>query len=80
MSNYSGDSLLQFPLSATGNVAPSTTISSDGDGSLDGAADAVFNGAGDLWVANESAIVEFTPSQLASTGKPVARRRDPECG
>ena len=51
-------------------MAPSTTISSDGDGSLDGAADAVFNGAGDLWVANESAIVEFTPSQLASTGSP----------
>ena len=70
VSNYSGQNLLQFPLTATGNVAPSTTISSNA-GSLDGAVDAVFNGAGDLWVANQSAIVEFTPSQLASTGNPT---------
>ena len=70
MSNYGGGSLLNFPLSATGNVPPSVTTSSNA-GSLDAPSGAVFNGAGDLWVSTSTSIAEFTPSQLASSGDPA---------
>jgi hypothetical protein len=70
VSNYSGNTLLTFPLSATGNVAPSTTISSNA-GSVDAATDSVFDGAGDLWVTVNSGLAEFTPNQLASSGDPA---------
>jgi hypothetical protein len=70
VSNDTGNTLLTFPFSATGDVAPSATISSNA-GSLDAPTDSVFDGAGDLWVATGSGIAELTPSQLASSGDPT---------
>lgn len=61
----------------TGAPAPLVTISSDAAGSLNGSDQAQFDAAGDLWVAdfeplgNSGSVVEFTPSQLASSGSPT---------
>jgi hypothetical protein len=68
VANYSGDNVISFPLSASGNVAPSVTTSS---GALGEPSGEVLDAAGDLWVASWSSpttVAEFTPSQLASTG------------
>ena len=70
VSNYTGNTLLTFPLSATGNAAPAATISSNA-GALDAPAASVLDGAGNLWVATDSGIAELTPTQFASSGDPT---------
>ena len=61
-----------FPASASGNVAPSVSLTANAN-SLKDPLGGVFDAAGDLWVANEAGdtIAEYTPSQLASSGNPL---------
>jgi sugar lactone lactonase YvrE len=70
--NQNANTLLSYPLSATGNATPGVTISSDGS-SLNGPfGTEAFDASGDLWIANlGGTLVEYTPSQLASTGSPT---------
>jgi hypothetical protein len=71
--NFAGDTLLAFPLSASGNVTPAVTISANGT-SLDGPfGTEAFDASGDMWIPNVNAntLVEYTPSQLASSGDPT---------
>jgi hypothetical protein len=68
-------------LTASGSPMVSVAISSDGaaNESLDDPAAVAFDSAGNLWVANEdagpssdtTAVVSFTPTQLAVTGDPT---------
>ncbi|HEX3946794.1 MAG TPA: hypothetical protein VHW47_03775, partial [Acidimicrobiales bacterium] len=70
--NSHGPSLTSYPLDATGNASPSSTI--DGTRpSLDRPWMATGDGSGDLWVANctSDSVVEFTAAQLTSSGSPV---------
>ena len=67
VSNYTGQSILTFPLSATGNVAPATTITTNGTTTPDPTATA-FNGAGDLWVVSDTTITEYTPGAAGVLG------------
>ena len=72
VNNYTGNTVLNFPLSATGNVAPAAIVSNDGSGSVAQPWGEVLDVHGNLWVGNYSgSISEFTPSQLASSGTPA---------
>jgi sugar lactone lactonase YvrE len=72
VANYGGNDTLTFPLTASGNVAPTVTNSSTSFVQPPGEA---FDGSGDLWVANfhggAGSVVEFTPAQLAASGSPT---------
>ena len=59
-------------LAASGAPTPAVTISNNA-GSIDEPSGVAFDAAGDLWVTNtdNSTLVEFTPSQLASSGDPT---------
>ena len=70
VSNYTANNLLRFPLSATGNVAPTVTTSSSG-GSLTEVSASVLDGAGNLWVTTNASIEKFTPGQLTASGSPT---------
>jgi sugar lactone lactonase YvrE len=60
-----------FPATASGNAAPAVHITANA-GSLNAPLSAAFDAQGDLWVANSGgSIVEFTPSQLETSGSPV---------
>ncbi|HXZ61866.1 MAG TPA: hypothetical protein VEG62_03920, partial [Acidimicrobiales bacterium] len=77
--DYTTSSALNaFPTTASGSSSPSARNTSS---ALTWSADAVFDSAGDLWVANlgeasgtgsaTPSITEFTPGQLTSTGSPT---------
>jgi sugar lactone lactonase YvrE len=72
---YGGTSIVEFSalqLATSGTPAPAVTISGNA-GSLIYPSGLAFDAGGNLWVANidDSSIVEFTPSQLASSGSPA---------
>jgi hypothetical protein len=58
---------------ASGNPVPAITISRDAGLTLVEPYALAFDGGGDLWVANYShnTVIEYTPSQLASSGSPT---------
>jgi secreted PhoX family phosphatase len=60
-------------LTHSGTPTPTVILSDDGHGSLDEPFGLAFDGGGNLWVTNgkDSSVVEFTPSQLASSGDPT---------
>lgn len=69
----------QNELSTSGSPAPAVTISSTKSGpsgSIYGPYSLAFNSAGDLWVENfdNNSTVEFSPSELATSGSPVPIR------
>jgi sugar lactone lactonase YvrE len=71
--NYS--SVVEFSaaqLAASGSPTPNVTLSPNA-GSLNQPAGLAFDNSGDLWVSNMGAntVVEFTPSQIASSGSPT---------
>jgi sugar lactone lactonase YvrE len=59
-------------LAASGSPAPVVTLSANA-GSLANPAGLAFDASGDLWVSNATgaSIVEFSASQIASSGSPV---------
>ena len=71
--NQNASTLLSFPLSATGNATPAVTISSDGSSLNNPFGTEAFDASGNMWIANLDAktLVEYTPSQLASSGDPT---------
>src|SRR5271165_2580524 len=78
-SNEEGNTLVRFTpgqLAAGGSPTPSVTLTSD-PGSIECPWQITFDGAGDLWVANEfspvgvGSVVEFSPDQLAASGSPT---------
>ncbi|HEY6472700.1 MAG TPA: IPT/TIG domain-containing protein [Acidimicrobiales bacterium] len=71
--NQDSSTLVSYPLSATGNATPGVTISSDGSSLNNPFGTEAFDAAGDLWISNldTNTLVEYTPSQLASTGSPT---------
>ena len=69
VSSNGNGSLRAFPESATGNVAPSVTLTPVG---LGDPYQGIFDASGDLWVTNPGGTVDmFTPSQLVSSGSPT---------
>lgn len=61
-----------------GSMAPDVTISTDGNGSLNGPVGLAFDRNGNLWVGNfnpsgpgHDSLVRFTPQQLAQSGQPT---------
>jgi sugar lactone lactonase YvrE len=62
VSNNSGN-VTAYPLTATGDVKPTTTISKG----VAGPNGVIFNSSGDMWVANGNTdtIFEYTPAELA---------------
>jgi sugar lactone lactonase YvrE len=55
-------------------LTPSSTLSDDGNGSIQAPWALAFDTNGDLWSSNANppnTIVEFTPSQLVATGSPT---------
>ncbi len=70
------DALTQFTpsqLASSGDPEPAVTIRPSSPPVLEGPFALTFNAAGDLWVGNNTSqdIVQYTPSQLQSTGKPT---------
>ena len=59
-------------LVSSGAPTPAVTISANAN-SIDAPSGVAFDASGDLWVTNTSAntLVEFAPSQLASSGAPT---------
>jgi streptogramin lyase len=59
-------------LASSGTPTPTVTLTSTG-GSLSGSLSLVFDGAGDLWVADytNNSVVKFSPSQLSASGSPT---------
>ncbi|HEY1653151.1 MAG TPA: IPT/TIG domain-containing protein [Acidimicrobiales bacterium] len=59
-------------LAATGDPTPAVTISANAS-SIDDPSGVAFDSSGDLWVTstNNDTLVEFNPSQLASSGDPA---------
>jgi sugar lactone lactonase YvrE len=71
--NQDNSTLLSYPLSASGNATPAVNIGASGT-SLDSPfGTEAFDAAGDMWIANldSNSLVEFTASQLASSGTPT---------
>jgi sugar lactone lactonase YvrE len=74
--NESGDTLVEYTpsqLASSGDPVPAVTISSDGT-SLTNPYGFAFDTSGDLWVSNNEdpgTVVEYTPSQLATSGNPT---------
>jgi streptogramin lyase len=64
--------LTAFPLSASGNVAPSAVIT---PAAYHGPYGEAFDSVGDLWTASfyDNMIYEFTPDQLVASGSPTPK-------
>ncbi|MGH2874193.1 MAG: IPT/TIG domain-containing protein, partial [Solirubrobacteraceae bacterium] len=73
VANSDPGTLTSYPLSASGDASPASTVSADGSGSLEEPGEVALDAAGDLWVANFStdSVVEYTKSQLAAGGAPT---------
>jgi hypothetical protein len=71
--NQDSSTLISHPLSATGNASPAVTISANGSSLADPFGTEAFDVAGNLWIANlgNATLVEYTQSQLASSGDPI---------
>lgn len=75
VANATSNTVVQFTsmqTQASGSPTPAVTVSAN-SGSLDRPAALAFDAAGNLWVANanSSTVVEFTGSQLATSGTPT---------
>jgi hypothetical protein len=73
--NAGNNTVVEFAtrqLGASGRPVPAVTLSAR-DGSLSGPTGLAFDARGNLWVtnANASTVVEFTTSQLATSGSPT---------
>ncbi len=73
--NYGGNTVVEYTpdqLLASGSPAPAVVLSSTAAGSLAEPNGLGFDAAGDLWVVDEATntVVEFSPSQLGSSGAP----------
>jgi hypothetical protein len=76
VANNGGNSVVEYTaaeLASSGAPAPAVVLSSTASNSLDGPNALGFDGSGDLWVIDETSntLVEFSPSQLASSGTPT---------
>jgi len=80
IANNGGTSIDRFnasilPTSAGAHtLTPSAVLSDDGKGSIQAPWALAFDASGNLWSSNANApntLVEFTPAQLAKTGKPA---------
>ncbi len=71
--NQDSSTLLSYPLAASGNVAPAVNIGANGTSLSDPFGTEAFDAVGDMWIANldSNTLVEFTASQLASSGTPT---------
>jgi len=74
--NQGSSKIVEFSasqLTSGGSKSPSVVLSNDGSGSLDDPGQIAFDKDGNLWVPNYDAetVVEFAPSQLASSGDPT---------
>ena len=69
--NDTASSLLSFAPGATGNVAPTSTVSGP-TSTLSGPFYAAMDHGGDVWVANNgnNTVIEFTQAELAAGGSP----------
>ncbi len=75
VANNGGNTVVAFApnqLTTSGSPTPAVTLSSTG-GSLNGPIGVAFDASSNLWVANNggNTVVEFTASQLGSTGGPT---------
>jgi sugar lactone lactonase YvrE len=75
VANASGNSVVEFTVSqlaSSGSPAPAVTLSAS-SGSLISPNGLAFDASGNLWAANfnGSSVVEFSVSQLASSGSPT---------
>jgi sugar lactone lactonase YvrE len=75
VANSSGPTLVAFTVSqlaSSGSPTPAVTLSAS-SGSLNMPVGLAFDASGNLWVANDgnASVVEFTVSQLASSGSPT---------
>jgi streptogramin lyase len=75
--NALGNTLVAFnpsQLAANGTPTPAVTLSANAN-SIDGVIGLAFDGNGNLWIANGNSgfdtVVQFSASQLASTGAPT---------
>ncbi|HVX22488.1 MAG TPA: IPT/TIG domain-containing protein [Acidimicrobiales bacterium] len=70
--NAGNGTVTSYPLTATGNASPSSTVQGIRP-SIDRPWMTAFDGAGDLWLANCQAdtVVELTPAELATSGAPT---------
>jgi sugar lactone lactonase YvrE len=78
VANYAANTvveLTQSQLAVGGSPAPTVTLTSTVSNSLDHPTYVLFDRSGDLWVTNAApgngSVVEFTPSQLSTTGSPT---------
>jgi sugar lactone lactonase YvrE len=71
--NQNSSTLISYPLSANGNATPAVTISANVNSLNNPFGTEAFDASGDLWISNLDAqtLVEYTPSQLASSGNPT---------
>ena len=75
VADYANSSIVEFTpsqLAANGAPTPSITVTATAS-SLDEPVGLTFDPSGDLWATNfaNSTVVEFTPSQLATSGSPA---------
>lgn len=80
---YADNAIVKYnadQLAEGGSRAPDVTISTDGEGSLNGPVGLAFDRKGNLWVGNfgpqndgaaNDTLVRFTPRQLAQSGQPT---------
>ncbi|HXW82656.1 MAG TPA: NHL repeat-containing protein, partial [Acidimicrobiales bacterium] len=76
VSNFDQNTVAEFTpaqLATSGSPTPNVTLSSTAGNSLDSPWGLAFDSSGDLWVANgdNSTLVEFTPTELATSGSPT---------
>jgi sugar lactone lactonase YvrE len=77
VAQYSSNNVVEYAasqLAANGSPTPAVTLSATGFSTLNAPGALAFDASGNLWVANGggSTIVEFTASQLATSGTPTA--------
>ncbi|MGH9089973.1 MAG: hypothetical protein ACRDZR_01110 [Acidimicrobiales bacterium] len=70
VANNNGNTITSYPLTASGNASPASTITSTPSSPLHDPWQIAFDAAGDLWAANctSDAVIEYTAAQLASNG------------
>ena len=70
--NTTGSSVSSFAPGATGNVAPTSSVSGAGS-TISGPSSMALDSSGNIWVTNTGpdTVVEFTQAQLATGGAPA---------